>query len=97
MNVQGNGRHIERGMLCLPGPSKLRVQVRIVGVSLLLFVGISVRCNQANGRVVQPFLVVVCVGLDVALVVVLASSHPLPLAAFRPQILAKRIVLQKQN
>ena len=52
MDVQRNGRHLERGPLRLPRPDQLRVQVRIVAVLLLRLLIVCCGCHQPDGRVV---------------------------------------------
>jgi hypothetical protein len=34
MHVQGNGGHLKGGVLRLPGPDELGIEVRIVGVAI---------------------------------------------------------------
>jgi len=63
VDVQGDGGHLEGGVLGLAGPLQLRVEVGVVGVGLPARVGVGLRRDQADGRVVEPLLVGVLVGL----------------------------------
>ena len=65
VHVQRHGRHLERRMLRLAGPRELRVQVRVVGIGPAARVAVGLRCNQANGRVVDALLIGMRVGFNV--------------------------------
>ena len=80
VNVQGDGRHLERGVLGLPGPDELRIEVRVVGVGLLARVLVGLRRHQANRRVVHALLVGVRVVLNLTFFAVLRLRHGVPLS-----------------
>ena len=59
----------------LPAHWSCRVQVGVVGVSLPSRVPVGLRRDETHGRVVQPILVPVVVGLDRPLGLVWSSSR----------------------
>ena len=65
VHVQRHGRHLERGVLRLAGPRKLRVQMWIVRIGPAARVAVGLRRHQADGRVVHALLAGMRVGLDV--------------------------------
>ena len=58
---QGHGRHVKGRVLRLAGPLELRVEMRVVGVSLAARVLVGVGRHEADGRVVEPLFVPVVV------------------------------------
>lgn len=66
MDVQRDRRYFKRGVLGLARPDQLRVEVWVVGVSLLLLTGVGVgfRRHQADRRVIDTLLVAMLVGFD---------------------------------
>ena len=67
VNVEGDRRHLERGVLGLAGPGQRGVEVRIVPVLLLAGIAVGGLGDQPDGRVVLPLLALVVVLLDAAL------------------------------
>jgi len=55
VDVEGNRRNLERRPLGLPGPDKLRVKVRIVGVGSLAGFRISFRVTSPAGGLFVRF------------------------------------------
>jgi hypothetical protein len=51
-------------VLGFAGPHELRVEVRIVLISLAAGVGVGIGCDEADGRIVHPLFVRVVVLLD---------------------------------
>jgi len=52
MDMQGDCRDLERGVLSLPCPDELGIEMRVVIVGLGFAIYISSGSDQANGRVV---------------------------------------------
>ena len=85
VDVQRDGGRLEGGMLGLARPDQLRVEVRVVGVALLVLVrvGVGLRRHQTGGRVVDPRLIAVLVGLDRSLGLgLLLSCHQILTVGF---------------
>lgn len=61
MNMKGDDRDFKGGMLCLPGPNELEVQVRIVLIGLCAAILIGIGGDQAHGRVIASLLILVVV------------------------------------
>jgi len=66
VNMQRDGRDIERGMFGLRCPDKLRVKVRIVGVGFLVLILVCIWRYKPDRGVVEPLLVGVGVVPDIA-------------------------------
>jgi hypothetical protein len=66
VDVQGDRRDLERGVLGLAGPGQRGVEVRIVGIAMPGSVPISGFGDQPDGRIVLPLLALVVVLLDAA-------------------------------
>ena len=82
VDVERDGRDLEAGALGLAGPDELRVEVRIVRVRLACAASrVGLRRDQADGRVVDPLLVVVLVLLDRLLAAAWDGFLPVPVAA----------------
>ena len=74
MHMQRHRGHLEGGVLGLPRPLQLRVEVRVVGVGLPSRVPVGLRRDEADGRVVESIFVPVIVGLDGPLGLVVGFS-----------------------
>ena len=84
VDVQRDRRHLERRVLRLSGPGKLRVEMRIVGVGLAPRVTVGLGRDQADGRVVHTLLVGMRVGFDVPSRLLAPPRHDLPSVTGHP-------------
>ena len=62
-------------MLRLARPDELGIEMRIVGVAAAALLPVGFRRDQAHGRVVEPLLVLVLVGLNGHFVRLMGAGH----------------------